>query len=115
MNNVLLGVFLMVCVQIGFGGYSVILAVYGKGHINPVVFSLFRDSSAFPILFVSFDSRKPPPTYCGTHMPHMLATATCQPHTTTGTGPGSAGKHRRHTHRDAGPGSLHRAKPLSPC
>jgi drug/metabolite transporter (DMT)-like permease len=49
-NKVILSVFLMCCVQIGFGGYSVVLAVYGKGHINPVVFSLFRDFSAFPIL-----------------------------------------------------------------
>jgi hypothetical protein len=37
MNKILLGVLLMVCVQIGFGGYSVVLAVYGKGHINPFV------------------------------------------------------------------------------
>ena len=53
MNKILLGVLLMVCVQIGFGGYSVVLAVYGKGHINPVVFSLFRDSCAFPILLTA--------------------------------------------------------------
>ena len=46
-------VILLCCVQIGFGGYSVILAVYGKGHIDPVVFSLFRDSCAFPILLTA--------------------------------------------------------------
>ena len=52
-NTTLLGVFLMCCVQVGFGGYSVVLAVYGKGHIDPVVFSLFRDASAFPILLTA--------------------------------------------------------------
>ena len=53
MNNKILAIILMCCVQIGFGGYSVVLAVYGKGHINPVVFSLFRDSCAFPILLTA--------------------------------------------------------------
>ena len=53
MNKQILAIFLMCCVQFGFGGYSVILEVYGKGHINPVVFSLFRDSCAFPILLTA--------------------------------------------------------------
>ena len=53
MNDQIFAVLLMCCVQIGFGGYSVVLAVYGKGHINPIIFSLFRDTCAFPILLTA--------------------------------------------------------------
>lgn len=53
-SSTVLAVCLMCCVQVGFGGYSVVLAVYGKaGHIDPVVFSLCRDACAFPILLAA--------------------------------------------------------------
>ena len=46
--------FALLTVQLGFGAYGVIVSKFAKNNkADPLVFSLFRDSGAFPMLLLA--------------------------------------------------------------
>ena len=69
-------------VQISNAAYGVItkLALHGKGGVNPLVFSLFRDGLSFPILeLIALVSLRVPPHPIPSHptAPHPTSPAQC--------------------------------------
>ena len=67
-------------VQISNAAYGVItkLALHGKGGVNPLVFSLFRDGLSFPILeLIALVSLPAPATPPHPTPPHLRSAAHC--------------------------------------